>query len=247
MAPEFIATVFAAGRGERLGELGCAMPKCLLPVWDEAQPRPLLGRLLDQLEQAGPGRIVIVVNHLAEAVNCYLRSVSRDLGVPVSVVRQSELNGEAGGLFLEEDMALHHVLAVDGDNYIGDNLFLARLVDEHMNGNFAATIGVVEVKDVCRYANAVVSSEGLLLSVVEKPDPGRAVGQLAKMGCYVLGPDLLRLGPDYFRSAQGLVETTAAFDRAVKDGMVIRCVRHEGYYSDLGAPDSYAAHLRERH
>jgi choline kinase len=63
-----IAVILAAGTGTRLQPLTDTTPKCLLDVGG----RPLLGRLLDRLADAGIRRAVIVTGHLADRIEAHL-------------------------------------------------------------------------------------------------------------------------------------------------------------------------------
>jgi choline kinase len=77
------AVILAAGTGERLRPLTDTTPKCLLEVGG----RPLLGRLLDALADAGVGDAVIVTGHLAEHIETFL--VKTPPALAVRCVRNS--------------------------------------------------------------------------------------------------------------------------------------------------------------
>lgn len=72
-----IAVILAAGSGTRLQPLTDTTPKCLLDV----AGRPLLGRLLDGLADAGIRRAVIVTGHLADHIEAHLASAPPPLEV----------------------------------------------------------------------------------------------------------------------------------------------------------------------
>jgi NDP-sugar pyrophosphorylase family protein len=157
-------------------------------------------------------------------------------------VRQPVLDGEAGGLFLRPPSDLP-VLAIDVDNYLEEEGFFQRLVNEYFSGSYAAVIGVHEVPDITRYANVKISDRNLLLDIVEKPTREAAFGNLAKMGCYVIGPEMIRRGKYFFHDSKGDLATTAAFSNSSAEGNPIKCVPHRGYYIDIGTLDGYLSHL----
>ena len=87
------AMVLAAGKGSRLAPLTNKTPKPLLPV----QGRPLIFRLLDQLEQAGVNEVIVNTHHLSEQIE---HALTRDKGVQLSVrfSRENELLETGGGI-----------------------------------------------------------------------------------------------------------------------------------------------------
>lgn len=239
------AVVFAAGKGTRLGELGASLPKALLPVWRDSQTlEPILFRVLRQARAAGVAVARVVVNHSAEHVERVVRGSAAFAGLEIEFVPQAVLDGEAGGIFLSAPPA-RPLLAVDVDNYIADDLFFRRLVEEYFSAGCVAAIGVHPVPDITRYANVKVGADGVLLDIVEKPDKESAFGDLAKMGCYVLSPELVARGRQFFQDSKGDITTTAAFSNACGLGEPIRCVTHHGYYLDIGTLDAYLNHLLE--
>lgn len=237
------AMIFAAGQGTRLGDLGTEIPKALLPVWRDADTlEPILLRLIRQVALAGPEVIRVVVNHHRERIASFVARSPSLQPLRIELVHQAILDGEAGGLFLTGP-ASRPVLAIDGDNYLEEDLFFARLVEAYFQGDYVAVIGVHAVPDITRYANVKVSAEGLLVDIVEKPSAEAAFGDLAKMGAYVLGPSLLQRGKDFFRDARDDLATTAAFSNACALRERILCVRQHGYYIDVGTLDGYLSHL----
>ena len=87
------AMVLAAGKGSRLAPLTNKTPKPLLPV----QGRPLIFRLLDQLEQAGVNEVIVNIHHLGEQIE---HALTRDKSVQLSVLfsRENELLETGGGI-----------------------------------------------------------------------------------------------------------------------------------------------------
>ena len=61
------AIVLAAGLGTRLRPLNCAVPKPLMPVWDE----PMLSRIVSMLREWGVEDIVVNCHYLHEQVEAW--------------------------------------------------------------------------------------------------------------------------------------------------------------------------------
>lgn len=147
------AIVLAAGLGTRLGKLGRETPKCLIQVG----PEPLLGRLLEQLFDAGIEKVLINTHHRAELVRTFICQSS--FASRVVVTHEPELLGTAGTLranwsFFQgrPGMVLH------GDNYFDDELpGLLEIFDKRDEGIVASMLvfeshnpsecGIVEINE----------------------------------------------------------------------------------------------------
>jgi NDP-sugar pyrophosphorylase family protein len=244
---EYEIMIFAAGIGDRLGDLGEQVPKALLPVWKDGETlEPVLARLIRQSAVAHARVIRVVVHHRASLIERFVEQSPSLRRRRIEFVNQETLDGEAGGLFLIEPSDLP-TLAIDVDNYLSDEGFLGRLVDEYFQhttrSDCLATIGVCKVGDITRYANVKVSDDGTLSAIVEKPSREVAFGDLAKMGCYVLSPELIKRGRNFFLDSSGQVATTAAFSNLCSKNEPVQCIEYRGGYLDIGVLAAYAEHL----
>lgn len=242
--------IFAAGKGERMEQLGERVPKILLPVWkNEVELEPLLFRLMRQIvmvqdEGYEINKIYIIINHLKEYIENFVENTHAFKELKIEFIVQEPLNGEAGGLFLLPDEQLP-MLVLDGDNYLGDDKFFVTLLDGYFSDNVIAAIGVREVPDIEWYANCKVSSKGYLIDIIEKPYKGMEFGPLAKMGCYVLSRTLIEKGEKYFLDSKGDLATTVAFSNICKGTEKIKCLEYdkEYLYFDIGIYHKYIRHL----
>lgn len=112
------AVIVAAGKGTRLGCIGSRTPKCLLTV----DGVPLLQHQLIKLRQAGITRATVVVGHLAERIEAFVKE--RDWGMPVRVVANPEYGETGGGAsFLYGAREIDDdIIYLIGDMFYGDNL-----------------------------------------------------------------------------------------------------------------------------
>src|SRR3982751_4336028 len=72
----------AAGKASRMGKVGSELPKALI----EVEGQTLLERAVESLKAVGVSRVVVVVGHLGDQVQDYLRK--RDFGIEVRTVTQ---------------------------------------------------------------------------------------------------------------------------------------------------------------
>lgn len=109
--------MLAAGLGTRLGELGRDTPKCLIQVGSE----PLLGRLLEQLFDAGIEKVLVNTHHRAELIRDYVAQSA--FASRVLVTYEPELLGTAGTLRANWDFFQGEPgIVLHGDNYFGKEL-----------------------------------------------------------------------------------------------------------------------------
>jgi dTDP-glucose pyrophosphorylase len=173
--PEVSAVIMAGGYGQRLRPLTKHVPKPMLPVGD----RPLLQRLVEQIRDAGIGRVSLSTHYMSEVIADHFGS-GEDFGVQIDYLREDEPLGTAGALGLVAERE-GPVLVVNGDILTGvDFRAFSAFHTEH---NADMTIAVREVSVSVPYG--VIETEGFRVTkVTEKP----VVKYLANAGVYLLGP-----------------------------------------------------------
>jgi len=177
------ALILAAGKGTRLGELGRALPKVLVPIGG----RPLLDRHLEHLEAQGVGRVVINAHHLADQISRHLASYRG--GLQVEVLVEPTLLGTAGA-------ALNALDALGGSRFFviyGDVILFEQLepvLRTHESASAIATLTVYECDDTTAKGVVEVDPDGGVRSFVEQ-DPHRTGPGLVNAGLYVVESELL--------------------------------------------------------
>ena len=171
------AVILAAGLGTRLRPHTLTTPKPMLPI----RGRPILDWTLGALPPT-VGRVVVVVNYLAEQIEDYLRAQQR---VPQwAVVRQERPRGTGDALLSCRDhLRSDTFLTLNGDDLYGA-ADLAALA--------AKPAGVLlhPVDAPRQFGIAFLKPDGTLERLVEKPDlDGR---RLANTGAYVFPRDVFR-------------------------------------------------------
>jgi len=218
------AMILAAGLGIRLHPLTFYLPKPLFPVLN----RPLLHRLLDQLEDAGFSKIVINCFHLAHLVLEMVGSYKARAEI-VTLVEPSLL-GTGGAL----RNALPHIskneplLVINGD--VVTDLDPARVVNLHQHHGAKASM-VVHKREP--WNNVAVMDEKVLGFNCSGPDA------MAFTGISVLEPELIRTIPVDCPSS--LIDT---FKAVIDQGGRLQAIRADhisGHYmwEDIGSSGGY--------
>jgi len=223
------AAVLAAGLGTRLRPLTELVPKVLLPILN----RPLLGVVLEQVEEAGFLQVAVNTHHLGEQVQQFL--ASRPWSFNLSLSPEPELLGTGGGLRqLGEILGRGPFLAVNGD--ILTDLDLGAIYRGHRQEAMTTLV----LHDCPRFNNVWVDGEGRLKGVGDRP-PGAVGPPLAYTGVQVVGPKML----DYL-PPQGYYDLVAAWRQALAAGETIDTLVESGHFwQDLGSLEGYLqAHCR---
>lgn len=160
-----------AGRGTRLQPHTFTKPKPLVTC----AGKPVLGHILDKLEDVPVEEIIFIVGHLGEQIEQY---VEPNYDFPARYVVQEELKGQAHALRLARDCVHSDVLIIFVDTIFEADL--ARLTAAASDG----VIYVKEVDDPRRFGVVVTDDDGHITRFVEKPST--PVSNLAVIGVYYI-------------------------------------------------------------
>ncbi|MDR7485175.1 MAG: sugar phosphate nucleotidyltransferase [Armatimonadota bacterium] len=227
------AIIPVAGVGRRLRPHTHTQPKALMHV----AGRPILGHILDELVAAGIDEVVLVVGHLGEKVEEYVRS---RYAIPAHFVEQAEPLGNGHAIYVaREHLDGDGVLIIMGDTIIKADLSRVLALEE-------SAIGIQEVADPRRFG-VVEVSDGLVRRLVEKPEVPPS--NLAVVGLYLIRqPRLLREALERMvaerRQVRGEYWLADALQMMVESGVPMRTFRTSGWY-DCGTPEALLEANRE--
>jgi NDP-sugar pyrophosphorylase family protein len=200
------AVILVGGRGTRLQPLTFSIPKPLLPVGEKA----LLQLIIEQLQSAGFGDLVLATGYLAELIQAFCGDGSR-FGVRISYVKEKQHLGTAGPLSLVKDRFGDNefFLVMNGD--ILTKLDFRRFVETARKSDRDLTVGYVGY--VYRSPFGVLSlADGQVVGVTEKPSQEFPIST----GIYCLKGTALKFIPDdAFFTMPELIHALLAAGRAV--------------------------------
>jgi D,D-heptose 1,7-bisphosphate phosphatase len=223
------AVVLAGGLGTRLGSLTSNTPKPLLPV----DGRPFIAYQIDWLARHGIEDIILSTGYLSETFDQFVDAhewcTPYGGKVAVRALAEPVLAGTAGALKVHEDELQARFLLVNGDSFFDCNLAEVLSKGERLDpGDILLTVR--EVPDSGRYGR--VSIEGdIVAAFEEKSAAGRG---LVNAGISVVGRDIVDLIERLPCSIER--EIYPALSAAGK----LKAVVLEGYFIDIGLPESYA-------
>lgn len=170
-----------AGIGSRLRPHTHTQPKALVPV----AGKPILSHIVDNLINAGINDFIFILGYLGDKVESYIKSQYPAIKSSFILQEPREGTGHAVWLakeFIEQGDALLIAL--------GDTVFDIDLADVIKNN--VSSLGVKRVDDPRNFGVAEQNSEGMIVSVTEKPAIPKS--NLALVGLYFIleGTELMK-------------------------------------------------------
>ncbi|MBP8016638.1 NTP transferase domain-containing protein [Candidatus Gracilibacteria bacterium] len=175
--------ILAGGFGTRLHPTTKSINKHLLPIYN----KPMIYYPLETLIESGIDKIILIttpndINNFVKLLGSgeeFREKYKRPIQIVYAI--QPEPTGIADGLWIAKDF-------VGNDNctlILGDNLFensfeIANAIQDFISG---ATIFLKQVQDPHRFGIAEINSNGLVISVEEKPKNPKS--NLAITGIYI--------------------------------------------------------------
>ena len=218
--------ILSGGAGTRLRPITHTSAKQLVPVAN----KPVLFYGIEALAEAEIGEIGIIIapetgGEIREAVGDGSR-----FGVSVTYIEQAAPLGLAHALLTAEEFLASSPFVM----YLGDNLLrdgIVDLVEAFKASGPEALILLTPVDDPSSYGVAELDGERVV-RLVEKPkDPP---SDLALVGVYMFGPEILAAAHSIQPSARGELEITDAIDALINDGKRVEPHVVKGWWKDTG-------------
>ena len=221
------AYVLCGGFGTRLRSVTDSQ-KALVPVHGE----PFLAHVLSQLARAGISDGVLCAHYRAEQVAEQLAELSRQAGLPLSMVVEQSPLGTGGALLnaLREQPAQGRYLVLNADTFVDAQGYRQMLLGK---GN---ALLAARVDDRSRYGSLALNAAGNLAALQEKG---------------LQGPGLINAGVYAFTAAAFATTPVRAcsMERDLLPGLLQReavtVVDYSGRFIDIGTPESLARYTQE--
>ncbi len=224
-----IPIVMAGGFGTRIRPLSANIPKPMLPVVN----RPILEHVLHLLKRHGMEEAVLLLYHQPDTIMEYFGDGSR-CGMRLHYYTAEADYGTAGAV--KRGAAL-----VEADTYMvlsGDVLCdfdLGAVARFHREKNADATITLTRVANPLQFGIVITGPDGRVTRFLEKPTWGEVFSDTINTGIYVLERGVMDEIPE-----EGAVDFSKdLFPRLLSAGRPLFGSIQEGYWRDIGDPDSY--------
>jgi len=225
--------LLAAGRSTRLGPLGLALPKPLVPICGH----PAIAFGLHACARAGFPEVVVNVFHLGDRLRESLGDGAA-FGLRIRYSVEKELLGTGGGIAKARALFGPGPVLVMNAKVVAD-LDLPALLGAHAAGRGVATMLLRDDPDPRRWGAIGVDGAGRVVEILGRRSPIPASGAVTLRmftGVHVIEPLLLdRLAPrpcDVIRDA---------YIPALEAGARIMAARLPGYFAEHSTPERYLA------
>ncbi|MBM3653676.1 MAG: hypothetical protein FJX06_12705, partial [Alphaproteobacteria bacterium] len=230
------AVILCGGQGTRLGALTANTPKPLLPVARE----PFLDVLVEELGRYGFNRVLLLAGHLSQEIEAFVRTspAAQRRGVEIDLSVEPLRAGTGGAVRFAADRLDDVFLLMNGDSWFDMNLrrltAFAQACDEN-----AMTLALRAMPDVSRYG--AVTLAGDKITGFREKTQGLGAG-LVNGGVYVCRKAALldamqALAPGQATALSLETDVMPALSACGALGGLV-C---DGYFLDIGVPQSYAA------
>jgi D-glycero-alpha-D-manno-heptose 1-phosphate guanylyltransferase len=222
---ETTAALLVGGTGTRLRPVVQDRPKVLAQIHD----RPFLAYLLDQLAEAGIGRVVLCTGFRADMVQKEFGETYQGMALEFSP--EEEALGTGGALRLAlARFRSNPVLVMNGDSCCGVDL--QQFMNFYQTSQARAALVLTQVPDCGRYGSVQLDAQDHILKFGEK-EATSGPGWI-NAGIYLLDLSLIEAIP---ASTQVSLEREV-FPRWI--GSSFYGFRAPGPFIDIGTPESYA-------
>jgi aminoglycoside/choline kinase family phosphotransferase/dTDP-glucose pyrophosphorylase len=219
------AFILAAGMGTRLKPYSDHTPKPLFPVMG----RPLIDRIICQLQDAGFTDIAINLHHLAGQIEAFVnRQAYR---ARIHLVHEPQILGTGGGIKNLGDFWRSAPLLVINSDILTD-IDLKAVYDDHAANGCQATL---VMHDRPEFNTVAVGPDGSIVSFSSRRKcPPETVLQ-AFTGIQVINPTFIDFTPD-----KQVFSSIAVYREMIKAGKRVRAYRvRNHFWEDLGTPQRY--------
>jgi NDP-sugar pyrophosphorylase family protein len=227
--------ILAAGRSTRLGSIGLALPKVLLPVCGY----PAIAYAIELCRRAGLHDIIVNLHHHGDKVGQTLGDGSR-FGVRLRYSVEEELLGTGGALWKARAMfSPGPVLVINGK--VAADIDLNEVMAAHRSTaeGTVATMVVREDPNPELWAPIGIDTTGYVFAIRGKRGDRTALGSiLPRMfaGIHVVEPGLLDRLPEGVSDVIG-----DAYIPALLAGNRIASLTMKGYFAEHSTPERYLA------
>jgi glucose-1-phosphate thymidylyltransferase len=218
--------VLSGGKGTRLRPITHTSAKQLVPVAN----KPILFYVMENLAEAGIREVGMIVGDTADEIRAACGDGSL-WGVEITYIPQEAPLGLAHAVKIAEDFLAGEPFVM----YLGDNLLpggITDLVQEFAERKPQAMILLTAVPDPERFGVAVLSPDGQVESLEEKPKEPRS--DLALVGVYLFTSEILKAVNAIQPSARGELEITDAIQWLIDSGAQVLPHLVEGWWKDTG-------------
>ena len=219
----------AGGFGTRIQPLTNSRPKPMLPIIN----KPMMEHTMMMLKDLGITEFIVLLYFKPEIIKDYFGDGS-DLGIKITYVVPDDDYGTAGAVKLaQEYIGDDNFIIISGD--LVTDFDFQKIFDYHAEKKSKLTITLTSVDNPLEFGVVIANEKGKIEKFLEKPSWGEVFSDTINTGIYVIEPEILNYIPknENFDFAKDL------FPSLMREGIDLTAGYAEGYWRDVGNPESY--------
>lgn len=223
------AVVMAGGFGTRIQPLTNSLPKPMLPIIN----KPMMEHTMMSLKDLGITEFIVLLYFKPETIKAYFKDGS-DFGIKITYVVPDDDYGTAGAVKLaQEHIGDDNFIIISGD--LVTDFDFQKIFDYHKEKESKLTITLTSVDNPLEFGVVIANEDGKIEKFLEKPSWGEVFSDTINTGIYIIEPEIL----DYIPKNENFDFAKDLFPRLMREGIDLMAGHAEGYWRDVGNPDSY--------
>ncbi|KAF5078604.1 sugar phosphate nucleotidyltransferase [Methanobacterium aggregans] len=223
------AVIMAGGKGTRLRPLTFTRPKPMIPLVN----RPIIQHTVERLKSMGFKDILMTLNYRPDSLKQHFQDGS-SMGVNISYSVEKSPMGTGGSVLKAKKYIDDTFLVLSGD--VISNVNFKDVLKFHKDKGALATLVLTHVEDPAHFGIAVLDEDSKIINYLEKPSADQVFSKLANTGIYIFEPEIF----DFFDDKKGEIDfSREVFPRLIAEDAGIYGYIFEGYWNDVGRPETY--------
>lgn len=223
------AVVMAGGFGTRIQPLTNSRPKPMLPIMN----KPMMEHTMMTLKDLGITEFIVLLYFKPEIIQAHFGDGS-DFGIKITYVIPDEDYGTAGAVKLaEEYIGDENFIIISGD--LVTDFDFQKIFDYHVEKKSKLTITLTSVDNPLEFGVVIADEEGKIEKFLEKPSWGEVFSDTINTGIYIIEPEIL----EYIPKNENYDFGKDLFPKLMRKGIDLMAGYSEGYWRDVGNPESY--------
>ncbi len=223
------AVVMAGGFGTRIQPLTHSRPKPMLPIVN----RPMMEHTMMTLKKLGITEYIVLLYFKPDVIMDYFKDGS-DFGIKVTYVIPDDDYGTAGAVKkAQEYIGNENFIIISGD--LVTDFDFEKIFDFHASRKAKLSIGLTSVENPLQFGVVIANEECVIEKFLEKPSWGEVFSDTINTGIYIIEPEIL----DYIPDGENYDFAKDLFPSLMKRGIDLMGYNLEGYWRDVGNPESY--------
>ena len=223
------AVVMAGGFGTRIQPLTNSRPKPMLPIMN----RPMMEHTMMTLKKLGITEFIVLLYFKPDIIKNYFKDGS-DFGIKITYVLPDDDYGTAGAVKLaQEHIGDDNFIIISGD--LVTDFDFQKIFDYHKAKASKLTITLTSVDNPLEFGVVIANEQGRIEKFLEKPGFGEVFSDTINTGIYIIEPEIL----DYIPRHENFDFAKDLFPLLMREGIPLMAGHAEGYWRDVGNPESY--------